>query len=388
MKLPTRSRTRTFARGTYLVAAVLGLAPGCSVFWAATTPPLMEENPREPYVAKNSRFEDEQKRAQRARAIEEEKRQRAAAIEARENSIFEEIVRLRNEISTTNKVNDLAKPFAEKVVEAGRTERARTGKVEMPRLHAEAAQYLEVAIRQNPSLELFDILAGLPPGVETDRAVLASCMRVRPLVPEDGVLDFTGTCLDSAGGDAKKLVWPNARLDVATYLQEEKERALAAALAAEKARVAQAKVDRYVAAAVFASGRCRFGNCMKDGWTTRTVDGDVEVTCSFSNCFKDGWTARFPDGTQATTRCSFSDCAKDGWTTSYSDGTQATTRCSFSNCVKDGWSTDLPGGETVTTRCLFSDCSTNGWETTLPGGQTIRCRCNFGKCFGDGATCD
>ena len=308
--------------------------------------------------------------------------------EAREKTIFDDIERLRQEIATKKDVGKNARSFAERVSEASRTEKARAGRVDVGKLQAEVAQYLELAIQQAPSLEAFDLLAALPPADATDRAVLAACARIRNLVPEDGVIDFTGTCLDSAGGDAKKLVWPNARRDVTAYLQAEKERALEAAVVAAKAREEQAKVDRYVAGAVFASGRCRFNNCLKDGWTTHVADGDVAVSCSFSNCFKDGWTARFPDGSQATTRCSFSDCSKDGWTTTYPDGSQATTRCSFSNCLKDGWSTDLPGGGTITTRCSFSDCSTHGWETNLPSGQSIRCRCNFGKCFEDGATCE
>ncbi|MBK9265500.1 MAG: WVD2 family protein [Polyangiaceae bacterium] len=335
-----------------------------------------------------SRAEQEQRHAERRAAMEEAKRQRAAETEARERAIFDELDVMRRDIAATKDVVNKARPFAQKVVEASHTELARSRKVDMAPLYAEAAQYLESAIRQSPSIETFDTLAGLPPGEATDRALLAACHRVRHLVQGDEVLDFTGTCLDGAGGDAKKLKWPNAQRDVAAYLKEENERALAAAVTAKKAQEKQAKAERYVAAAVFAAGRCRFGNCLKDGWTARTAEGDVDVSCSFSNCFKDGWTARFPDGSQATTRCSFSDCTKDGWSTRFPDGTEATTRCSFSNCLKDGWSTDLPGGGTATTRCSFSDCSTNGWETSLPDGQSIRCRCNFNKCFEDGATCE
>jgi hypothetical protein len=371
-----------------IATALLLLIPGCSIFLGGLEPPPPEANDDPVDIRPPARENAATERAARKAALEQEKRQRAEEAAAKEKAIFDEIDRLRAEIASSKIVIDKAKPFGEKVIEASRTERARAGQVEMAKLYAEAAQYYEIALRQTPSLELFDALAALPPGEMTDRAVLASCARVRPLVPPDDVLDFTGTCLDSAAGDAKKLVWPNARQDVAAYLQEERERALAAAVNAEKARQAQAKVDRYVSAAVFASGRCRFGNCLKDGWTTRTADGDVDVSCSFSNCFKDGWTARFPDGSQASTRCSFSDCAKDGWTTTFPDGSQATTRCSFSNCLKDGWSTDLPNGETITTRCSFSDCSSSGWETNLPGGKTIRCRCNFSRCFQDGATCE
>lgn len=367
---------------------LLLFAPGCSLFFPGfdQPPPESTAYPRE--TQSSSRENRAAERAARQAAMEQEKQRRAVDAAAKEKAIFDEIERLRIEITTTKKIVENAKPFSEKVIEASRAEKARSGQIEMAKLYAEAAQYLESALRQSPSLELFDALAALPPSDATDRAVLVSCSRVRPLVPQDNVLDFTGTCLDAAKGDAKKLAWPNARQDVAAYLQEEKERALEAAVNAEKERQAQSKVERYVGAAVFASGRCRFGNCLKDGWTSRISDGDVDVSCSFSNCFKDGWTARFPDGSQASTRCSFSDCAKDGWTTTFPDGSQATTRCSFSNCLKDGWSTDLPGGETITTRCSFSDCASNGWETNLPGGRTIRCRCNFSKCFQDGATCE
>jgi len=377
------------ARLLHLTAALLLLAPGCSLFLAAVSPGLTQETTPDGQSVSNSSQEEKERRAERLAAMEEAKRKQAAEAEAREKAIFDDIERLRKEIATHLVFADNAKSFAERVTDASRTTLARSGKVDMAKLQGEAAQYLLMAIRQTPLLELFDMLAALPPGEATDRAVIGACPRVRSLVKEDEeVLEFTGTCLDSAGGDQKKLTWPNARNDVAAYLKAEKERALAAAVAAAKAREAQDKIDRYVAGAVFASGRCRFSNCLKDGWTTRIADGDVEVSCSFSNCFKDGWTARFPDGGQATTRCSFSDCTKDGWTTTFPDGSQATTRCSFSNCLKDGWSTDLPGGETITTRCSFSDCSTNGWETNLPNGESIRCRCNFSKCFENGATCD
>lgn len=388
MKRATAGRNRSCARFVHSMAAVLLVSPGCSVFFASVTPPH-EGSSELKHGATNSPKSQGPSLAERRAIQEAEKQKRAEALAAQEKAIFDDIERLRKEIAANDKVGDRAKLFAERVTEASRTMLARSGKIDMVRLQAEAAGYLEMELRAAPSIELFDLLAALPPSDATDQAVIAACPRVRPLITEEEqILDFTGTCLDSAGGDPKKLTWPSARRDVAAYLQAEKDRALAAAVAAAKAREAQAKVDRYVAGAVFASGRCRFGNCLKDGWTTRNADGDVDVSCSFSNCFKDGWTARFPDGGQATTRCSFSDCAKDGWTTTFPDGSQATTRCSFSNCLKDGWSTDLPGGETISTRCSFSDCATHGWETSLPNGQTIRCQCNFGKCFEHGASCE
>jgi hypothetical protein len=351
---------------------------GCSLLQAAMTGPGLSDpaSGEEPAEAQKRA---EEREAAKAKAAEEEA--------AREKAIFDDIELMRKELAATKDPGKKAEDFAKRVIEAGRTSAARSGKVEMPKLHAEAAGYLELAIQKKPSLEAFDSLTALPSSDETDRAVLASCARVRPLVPEDGVVHFAGVCLDSAGGDAKKLKWASAARDVAAYKKAEGERVAAQAKAEAVEKAQQSKTARHVAAAVFASGRCKFSNCLKDGWTARTPEGDVDVSCSFSNCFKDGWTARFPDGTQSTTRCSFSDCMKDGWTTTFPDGTQSTTRCSFSNCLKDGWTTDLPGGGTATTRCSFSDCSKDGWTTDLPGGGSVQCRCNFSKCFEDGATC-
>jgi len=320
---------------------------------------------------------------ERAEEREAEKQRRAEEEAAREKAAFDAIDLKRKEIAAAREPGVLAQDFARLVLDAQKTAGARSGKVDMSPLVAEAAKYLEASLRKSPSLEAFDLLTSLPATDDTDRAIVAACPRVRPLLPPGGVVEFTSTCLDSAGGDAKKLAWPSARKDLAELAKVEGERRAAEAQALREA----AKNARYVAAAVFASGRCSFNNCMKEGWTAETPEGNVTVRCSFSNCLTDGWTASFPDGTEARTRCSFSDCMKDGWTTSFADGTEARTRCSFSNCLKDGWTTDLPGGGSATTRCSFGDCAKEGWETSLPDGNSVRCRCNFSKCFEDGATC-
>lgn len=144
----------------------------------------------------------------------------------------------------------------------------------------------------------------------------------------------------------------------------------------------------YYAAATFASGSCSFSNCLKDGWTTRTADGDVESRCDFGDCAKDGWTSRHPDGTESRTSCSFGDCFKDGWTTSHPDGTSSTTSCSFGDCMKDGWTTTMPDGSSSTTSCSFGDCLKDGWTTQLPSGQSVSCSCNFNDCVQNGASCN
>ncbi|MDI1448125.1 hypothetical protein [Polyangium sp. 6x1] len=321
-----------------------------------------------------------------ARAAEAEEDD--AAEDTRVEEIQAQLTSLRARIAEGKDFVDDATSFAELVIEARRTNAARAGNLDVGKLQMEAVGYLDKAIEKAPSLALFDLLVAASVDHEADAVVLRACSRVRPNVPADDVPSFTGECLYRAGDDAKKLKWANATSDVARFRKAEAERVAAEAAAQEVERKAQAKTARYVAAAVFASGRCKFSNCLKDGWTTSTPEGDVDVRCSFGDCMKDGWEARFPDGSTARTRCSFSDCMKDGWETSFSDGTTARTRCSFSDCLKNGWETDLPGGESARTRCSFSDCSKDGWTTDLPGGRQVQCRCNFQKCFVDGATCN
>jgi hypothetical protein len=321
-----------------------------------------------------------------------EHRENAAAVGAETKRLADEAAAkekaLRDSIAANPNSFVLADEFANLVILLGNTKGALSAEADMTALSAEAAHYLEKSIERKASLEVFDLLILLAPGPETDRAVVASCGRVRALVPAEEVNDFTGECLDRAGGDAKKLKWAGASKDVMAYLLAEKTRKAQMAMEEAKAEAVRVKIARYMAASVFASGRCKFSNCLRDGWTVTTPEGDIDVSCSFQNCFKDGWTARFPDGTQATTRCSFSDCTKDGWETSFPDGTTLRTRCSFQNCLKDGWTTDLPDGESSITHCSFSDCAKDGWETSLPGGGSIQCRCNFQKCFENGTSCE
>ncbi|MDC3979019.1 hypothetical protein [Polyangium jinanense] len=297
-----------------------------------------------------------------ARAAEVEKEEDAEA--ARVEEIHKELASLRMKITEGKNLVDDATSFAEHVIELRRTKVARNGEIEVAKLELEAAGYLEKAIEKTPSLESFDLLTEVAPHADADAIVLRACHRVRPKVPADDVPSFTRACLHWAHDDPKKLKWASATSDVAKFRKLEAERVAAEAAAQETDRKAQAKTARYVAAAVFAAGRCKFSNCLKDGWTSSTPEGDIDVRCSFGDCMKDGWEARYPDGTTARTRCSFSDC------------------------LKNGWETDLPGGETARTRCSFSDCTKDGWTTDLPGGRSVACRCNFQKCFENGATCN
>lgn len=306
----------------------------------------------------------------------------------RAEELKDELASLRARIAEEKDPVEDARSFAERVIEARGTKAARQGELDVPKLEMEALGYLDEAVEKAPSLELFDLLVDVAKLPEADAVILRACPRVRPKVPAADVHSFVGECLRRADDDAKQLKWQNAAGDVSRFRKAEAERVAAEAAAREVERKAQAKTTRYVAAAVFASGRCKFSNCLKDGWTASTPEGDIDVRCSFGDCLKDGWEARFPDGTTARTRCSFSNCMKDGWETSFPDGTTARTRCSFSDCMKNGWDTDLPGGETARTRCSFSDCGKDGWTTDLPGGRSVQCRCNFQKCFVDGATCN
>ncbi len=333
---------------------------------------------------------EEQIRAAEAQRAEEE----AAAAE-REKTLVSDIEATRAEIAAGKELDQNAAKFAKLVLEAKRSKAAREGTLDMPKLESEAAGYLDKSIKESPSLNAFDLLISLPRNGEVDALVLDACPRVRPTVDAGDVPSFVGDCLDRAGGDTKKLKWPNVQKDISAYRKAEETRIAAEKKAEEEKRIAEQKAKeenskmlRYAVAAVFASGRCHFGNCLKDGWTASSPEGNIEVRCNFGNCFKDGWVARFPDGKEARTRCSFSNCMKDGWETTYPDGKVARTRCSFSNCLKDGWETSLPDGGTARTRCSFQKCETDGWETSLPDGGRIQCRCNFQKCFENGATCN
>ena len=291
--------------------------------------------------------------------------------------------------------------FAGEVREAEGTQAAREGRIEPDKLRVEAAGFLERAIAGDPSYESFTALAALAPSPEIDAAVRRTCPLVRPKLAADQVPDFVDVCLARAGGDPKAYRWPTLKADLAAHrraldarARAEAEAARAAAEAeriaaeeAEAAAKAAATSGVFALAGVFAAGRCEFGDCMKNGWTTRTSAGDMRVRCNFSNCLKDGWTTELPGGGTARTRCEFGDCMKDGWTTELPGGGTARTRCNFSNCPKDGWTTELPDGSTARARCNFGDCFKDGWTTDMPDGSTVRCQCNFQKCLTDGTQC-
>lgn len=268
-----------------------------------------------------------------------------------------------------------------------------------------AAQLYVGMLEVHPDLQVFRRLYELPPTSATDAAVVAACRIARPAVLASDVVRFVEDCLARTQGDRSALSWPGieadyAKLDVVLTQRalerdrQEKQRAREAAQRAveeakreaEEKKLAQMR-DRYAYAAVFAAGRCEFGDCVHRGWTARTPDGDVRVRCEFGECLTRGWEARFPDGTTAQTRCEFSECMTRGWETRFPDGTTARTRCEFGECATRGWETRLPDGTTARTRCEFSECYTRGWETRMPDGSSIRCRCNFGECLERGADC-
>lgn len=262
----------------------------------------------------------------------------------------------------------------------------------------DAAGHFLAAVEIEPTYELFSLLASVPEGPVSDAAVLQACPKVRPAVGTGELTDFVAMCLDAAAGDRSRLTWKSAKADLAAYdsemarrVEEERRRAeeeaRLAAAEAQRAAAAAAQAQLWASAAVFAAGRCRFSNCLKDGWEASSDQGTVTTTCRFSNCLKDGWETRFPDGSMATTSCRFSDCMKDGWETRFPDGSSATTSCRFSNCPVDGWETRLPDGSTATTSCRFQNCFKDGWESRLPSGS-ITCTCRFQDCLKDGTDCN
>lgn len=336
-------------------------------------------------------------RAERERVAQEEQRAAAerAEREQREQAQLAELERLRGELSA----GPADKPqaaigFAGRVKDIAGAQAAAPGKLDVAALVREAAGYLDAALQREPSLELLRALGDLPRGSEVDATFVRVCPKLRPRVPDDAVVSFVDECLERAGGDAKQLKWPNVQRDLVAHKKfkeaelrrAREEEARRAKEEAEQAAQA-ARGEGLVAAAVFAAGRCNFGNCAKDGWTIDTQAGQLRVRCNFSNCLKDGWVADFPDGKNARTTCNFGDCLKDGWRTDLPDGTTASTRCNFSNCPKDGWTTEIPGLGAAQTRCNFGDCFKDGWTTDLPTGGRVDCRCNFQECLTNGATC-
>jgi hypothetical protein len=253
--------------------------------------------------------------------------------------------------------------------------------------HDEAAVPYLAAITLEPTLEMFTVLAEVPKSPTTDAAVLQACPLVRKSVPTDRVPDFVAVCLDASGGDRSKITWKNAKADLKAHDNEMQQREQEAARIAAEQEAAAAQSQLWSSAAVFASGQCRFQNCLTDGWEAHTDQGTVATTCRFQNCLKDGWETRFPDGGTATTTCRFQDCMKDGWETHMPDGSTATTTCRFQNCPVDGWETRMPDGSTATTTCRFRDCFKDGWETSMPDGGRVNCTCKFQQCLTDGTDC-
>lgn len=339
-------------------------------------------------------------RAAAAERQKEEQRQQEAAAEAerKEQALLAELDAARAGASSGTADPAAAIAFADKVRALDGSQAAASGKVDLAVLSREAAGYVDAAMQKAPSFELLRALDSLR-GPEADAAFVRACPVLRPKVPAQAVIGFTGDCLKRAGGEAARLKWSGVQKDLVAYRkheeaelrrarEEEARRAEEEAARAKEEAAQASRGESYVAAAVFAAGRCNFGNCAKDGWTVNTPEGDVKVRCNFGNCLKEGWVADFPGGKSARTTCSFGDCFKDGWRTDLPDGQSASTRCSFNNCPKDGWSTDIPGLGTATTRCNFQDCLKDGWTTDLPRGGQVRCRCNFQDCLSNGATCD
>lgn len=273
------------------------------------------------------------------------------------------------------------------------------GRLELIRGRPERALETHVeALSLAPQSPNFWALVSLPNPPGHHEAIATACPTVRPNVPQAELADFVGACLTAAGGDPSALEWKTAKSDVTAYeaemkrreeerLRREEEERLRREEEERLAREAAAKSQRYAAAAVFAAGRCEFGDCIGNGWTSRSDEGEIRTRCSFGKCLENGWETTFPDGSRATTRCSFSKCLENGWETTFPDGSRATTRCSFGKCASDGWETTLPDGSRSTTRCQFSKCFENGWETSLPSGGGVRCNCSFSDCLGNGAEC-
>jgi len=363
------------------------LTAGCSLFKFNIDTP-----------ARRREAEEARQREAEAAQVQAAEQQRIAvaqdaeAQKARDEQALRDIEALRAEIKAAPDGTKAIR-FATLVASAKDSKAARDGKLDLPALQTEALGYLEQALT-TPDQEVFFALAAMPAAPETDAAVTRACPKLRPTVPAADVPDFVRVCLARAGGDSKQLKWPSVKADLVALRKADEAAARAEAEAARANAEAEKDAEKSgkagaarAIAAVFAAGRCNFGNCMKDGWTASTEAGEVRVACNFGNCLKDGWTARLPDGSEARTSCNFGDCMKDGWETRYADGTSARTSCNFGKCATDGWQTQLPGGGSARTSCNFGDCFKDGWTTQMPSGE-VRCRCNFQKCLTDGTSCD
>lgn len=361
-----------------LAVAVLLIA-GCSLFKFNVSTPETRRQEAEAAArqAEKARAEDE---ARQKAALAASARDAAARDEARVQAIEAARAALAAGVTAEKAVD-----FAGKVRLAEGTAPTRDGRLDMPALWLEAAGHLERAAGDGPSYPAFGELAAVPRAPEVDAAVLRACPRVRPAVPAEAVADFTGACLDAAGGDARKLKWASLKADLAAHRKAVEARARAEAEAAEAARD-QARTLAGALSLMFAAGRCEFSDCAKNGWSAAVDGGTVQARCSFQKCLTDGWSTAMPDGTEVRTRCSFGDCMKNGWETDLPGGS-ARTSCSFGDCAKNGWETRLPSGDSARTTCEFGDCFGQGWETRFPDGRAVRCRCEFSKCLENGATC-
>ncbi len=359
--------------------------------------------------------------------------EREAELSEAHRRLAAELDAKRQEISDEGLDSTRALSFAELAVKAYDTEAVARGRIDGPAIGGEALGYLAgakeaepaatfdlalaeggihtrlgddgaalrafvAAFAAEPRVEAFNAMVQLPRDASSDAAVLGACGTIRPEIADDGLADFVGLCLDRSGGDPAGLTWSGAERDLVAYNDEmarreeaariaeeerRKEEELAAAAAAEEA----VKRELYQVAAVFAAGRCEFGDCAHKGWSVRVDQGEIRVTCSFGDCLTRGWEARFPDGKTARTDCSFGECLQRGWETRFPDGSSARTSCSFGECATKGWETRLPDGSTSRTSCSFGECFTKGWETTLPDGGRIRCSCSFGECLTRGTEC-
>ena len=358
---------------------------------------------------------------------------REAELSEAHRRLAAELDAMRQEISDAGVDSTLALRFAELAGKAYDSEAVARGRIDGPVISAEALGYLSeakevepaatfdlalaeggihrrlgddeaalaafvAAFAAEPRMEAFSSMVGLSRSAGADAAVVTACATIRPEISDEGLADFVGLCLERSGGDASGLTWKGADRDVVAYNTEmarreeaarvaeeerRKEEELAAAAAAEEAT----KRELYQVAAVFAAGRCEFGDCAHRGWSVRVDQGEVKVSCSFGDCLTRGWEARFPDGKTARTDCSFGECLQRGWQTRFPDGSTAQTSCSFGECATRGWETRLPDGSTSRTTCSFSECFTRGWETSLPNGGRIRCTCSFGECLTRGTEC-
>ncbi|HEY8378113.1 MAG TPA: hypothetical protein VIK91_16570, partial [Nannocystis sp.] len=220
----------------------------------------------------------EDPQAEAARRPQEEQRRAAEAAEAarREQALLAEIERLRADLSAgTGDRSALAIAFAERARQLAAA--PATTDVDRAALTREAAGHLDAALQQAPSFDLLRALFALPREPEVDAACLRACSRLRPQVAPEQLIGFVGDCLQRAGGDPARLTWPGAAADLAAYDRYRAEE-LRRAQEAEARRIAEeqerareqaaraALAERYVAAAVFAAGRCNFGNCARDGW--------------------------------------------------------------------------------------------------------------------------